>query len=677
MERESFENVQVADVLNKHFIPIKIDREERPDIDRIYMQYVQASTGHGGWPMNVFITPDLEPVFGGTYWPGPNSTTVQHGSHPGFLGILERVRTLWETQRQRCIESAKNVSEQLKDFAQDGTLANSQGSAEKTDTPELELLEEAASHYQRKYDKTFGGFGGAPKFPTPSNLGFLLSLSEFPTEVQDIVGHEECGKVKNMVLHTLRCINRGGIHDQVGSGFARYSVTRDWSLPHFEKMLYDQGQLLNVYVDAFLLTGDAEMLGAVYDIVAYLISPPIAASTGGFYSSEDADSFYRMGDIEKREGAFYVWTARELKQILGEKDAGIVGKFFGVQESGNIAPENDAHDELLNQNVLSITTTSDSLAKETGRPKEDIMQTLKVGRKTLREHRERERPRPGLDDKIVVGWNGLAVGALARASSVLQSIPGSEQAQESLRAAIKAVNFIRNELFDPATGEIVRVYRNGRGETPAFADDYAYLVQGLIELYEATFDDQWLQFADTLQKVQNDFFWDAKSGGFFSTKASQADTLLRLKDGMDGAEPSTNGVSASNLWRLGSMLEDDGYVELAKRTCEAFNAEMTQHPFLFSSMMSSVVAGRLDGMRTVAICGDGPAVQEAIAKSRLRLKVNTTVVRKGWKAKGTWLSRRNSLVGAMKADKPSFQVCEKGVCKEELDIRQAEKALRA
>lgn len=677
MERESFENDHIAGILNKHFIPIKIDREERPDIDRIYMQYVQATTGHGGWPMNVFITPDLEPVFGGTYWPGPDAGPVVHGAHPGFLGILERVKTLWDTQRDRCVESAKAISDQLKEFAQEGTLNAAKTAYVDPERPELELLEEAAAHYERKYDSTHGGFGNAPKFPTPANLAFLLQLAQCPPEVQDIVGREECMRSREMVLHTLRSINRGGIHDQIGNGFARYSVTQDWNLPHFEKMLYDQGQLLSVYLDAFLVSGDAEMLGSVYDIVTYLNSPPIAAFKGGFYSSEDADSLYNSADKEKREGAFYVWTTKELQQILGKRDAEIVGKFYGVKENGNVAPEHDAHNELLDQNVLAVVGSSETLANEYGLSKENIMQILKTGRKKLLKHRDRERPRPGLDDKIVVGWNGLAIGALARASSVLQSIPGSEQAQESRDAAIKAVSFIKKELFEPASGQMKRVYREGAGDAPAFADDYAYLISGLIELYESTFDDQYLEFADTLQTTQNKLFWDDKSGGFFSTQADQADTLLRLKDGMDGAEPSTNGVSASNLYRLGSVLEDASYTSMAQRTCEAFNTEMTQHPFLFSSMMSSVVAGRLGHMRSIVICGKDEAVKTAVAKSRLRLKVNTTVARLGGSAKHNWLRKRNELIAAMNPDRNSVQVCEGGVCKEELSSDEAEKATKA
>lgn len=236
MEKESFENDQIADKLNSDFVPIKIDREERPDIDRIYMNYVQATTGHGGWPMSVFLTPDLEPVFGGTYWPGPESEAVVQGAHPGFFGILDRVSTLWRTQPEKCLQSAKSVAEQLRQFAEEGNLGAAKG-AEDQDEPELELLEEAYSHYAKKYDSQYGGFGSAPKFPTPANMAFLVLLGQFNNPVKDIVGQDECRSAQSMVLHTLRSIWRGGIKDQIGHGIARYSVTRDWSLPHFEKML--------------------------------------------------------------------------------------------------------------------------------------------------------------------------------------------------------------------------------------------------------------------------------------------------------------------------------------------------------------------------------------------------------------------------------------------------------
>ena len=502
MERESFTSPEIARLLNTSFIPIKIDREERPDIDAIYMNYVQATTGGGGWPLNVFLTPDLEPVFGGTYWPGPNHsmTAVHMGETVGFLEILEKVKDVWITQERRCRESAKEITRQLKEFAEEGMLSHGRPTGEKEDGEglELELLDEAFQHFQGRYDEVNGGFSRAPKFPTPVNLEFLLKLGQWPGPVKDLVGEEECATAASMAIHTLRKMARGGIRDQIGHGFARYSVTNDWSLPHFEKMLYDQAQLLSVYLDAFLIAHDPEMLGAVYDIATYLTNPPIAASTGGFFSSEDADSYPIRTDTEKREGAYYVWTLKDFHSILGDRDADVCARFYGVTADGNVDSANDPHDEFINQNVLSIHTTPSMLAKELGLAEEKVVAILKAGRIKLREYREKHRPRPALDDKIVVAWNGLAIGALARTSAALEEIDPAKS-KEYLSAAITAAFFIRRELFDHRTGHLWRVYRHGRGSTPAFADDYAFLIHGLLDLYEATFDDQYLQFADTLQ----------------------------------------------------------------------------------------------------------------------------------------------------------------------------------
>jgi len=280
--------------------------------------------------------------------------------------------------------------------------------------------------------------------------------------------------------------------------FAFESMTNNIQLPHFEKMLYDQGQLLNVYLDAFLLTGDAEMLGATYDIANYLTTPALAAPNGGFFSSEDADSYHQNGDKEKHEGAFYVWTRKEFDEVIGnERDAALAAKFYNVKKHGNVSPEHDAHDELTNQNVLAIVSSPEALAKEFNLPKEEVVAILKQVRKKLRAHRD-QRPRPALDDKIVVGWNGLAIGALARTSSALAGVD-DENATKYRNAAIKAVAFIKAELFDAKTGQLWRVYREGRGDAPAFADDYAFFIQGLMDLYEATWDDQYLEFAEQLQ----------------------------------------------------------------------------------------------------------------------------------------------------------------------------------
>lgn len=506
MEKESFMSPEVAAILNKAFIPIKLDREERPDIDDVYMNYVQATTGSGGWPLNVFLTPDLEPVFGGTYWPGPHSSassTLGGEGQVTFIEILEKLRDVWQTQQLRCCESAKDITRQLQEFAEEGTYSKQRGAGAEADEEEdleVELLEEAYKHFASRYDPVNGGFSRAPKFPTPANLSFLVNLSRFSNAVADIVGYEECAHALEMAIKTLISISRGGIHDHIGHGFARYSVTADWSLPHFEKMLYDQAQLLGVYADAFDSTHDPELLGAMYDVAAYITSPPVLSPTGGFHSSEDADSLPTPSDTDKREGAFYVWTHKEFKQILGQRDADVCARHWGVLPDGNVERVNDPHDEFINQNVLNIQTTPGKLAKEFGLSEEEVVRIIKASTEKLREYRESKRVRPALDDKIIVAWNGLAIGALAKCSVVLDNVDRIK-AQEFRLAAENAAKFIRQSLFDPASGQLWRIYRGDeRGDTPGFADDYAYLISGLIDLYEATFDDSYLQFAEQLQR---------------------------------------------------------------------------------------------------------------------------------------------------------------------------------
>ncbi|KAL9136183.1 MAG: hypothetical protein Q9175_002616 [Cornicularia normoerica] len=663
MERESFCSPEVAQLLNAHFIPIKIDREERPDVDAIYMSYVQATTGSGGWPLNVFVTPDLEPVFGGTYWPGPNNSTTAVGTAiagtVSFVNILEKMRDVWTHQEGRCRESAKEITRQLREFAEEGVHSHKLGERGEGEGLEVELLEEAFQHFRKKYDKTNGGFSTAPKFPTPVNLSFLLRLGQWPQTVRDVVGETECQHASNMAVHTLRKMARGGIRDQIGYGFARYSVTKDWSLPHFEKMLYDQAQLLDVYLDAFLSARDAEMLGAIYDIASYLTSPPMGARTGGFFSAEDADSYPSKSDTEKREGAYYVWSLREFHEVLGEKDGEVCARFYGVTADGNVAPQNDPHDEFISQNVLNVTTTPSALAKKLGIPEASITQTLKSGRQKLREHRENHRPRPALDDKIIVCWNGLAIGALSRTSAALQSIDPTK-ASECLEAAISAVVFIKKELFDSETNTLYRVYREGRGSTPGLCDDYAFFIHGLIELYEATFDDSYLNFADILQKRQNELFTSSDSPGFYTTPSPHPpDLLLKLKSGMDAAEPSSNNISARNLYRLSSMLDDASYFKKAKETVEAFEAEVDQFPFTFSGMLGSVVMGRL-GLKSVVLTGEN---DEMLKRLRQTVRPNSTVVAIGM-GKGQWLRKRNGLLMQMDAEKDGVMVCEGGACKE-------------
>ena len=679
MERESFESTEVAHTLNNHFIPIKIDREERPDIDAIYMNYVQATTGSGGWPLNVFITPDLQPVFGGTYFPGPNHSrgtgSMAIADQTGFLDILQKVKTVWTEQERRCRDSAKEITRQLKSFAEEGTNGQHNQAQKEGETLDIELLDDALSHFQARYDTVNGGFSSAPKFPTPVNLSFLLRLGQWPATVKDIVGEDDCLKAKDMALHTLRHMARGGIRDQLGYGFSRYSVTKDWSLPHFEKMLYDQSQLLDVYLDAFVTSRDPEMLGAVFDLATYLTSPPMAAPTGGFFSAEDADSYPTKTDTEKREGAYYVWTLKEIQTVLGPRDGNILARFYDINPDGNVARHNDPHQEFTDQNVLKISTTPATLAKDLGTPEATITSTLRSGRQKLRQYREAHRPRPALDDKIITCWNGLAISSLARTASVLHSID-PQKSQTCLNAALGAATFIRRELFDEGSQTLYRVYRSGRGDTKALCDDYAFLIHGLIDLYEATLDDCHLEFADTLQAIQLARFRDTEDGGgggFFTTPSPHPpDLLLRLKSGMDAAEPSSNSVSARNLYRLSSMLGDERYGAVAAETVMAFEAEVEQFPHCFAGMLASVVIGRL-GVKGVVLTGHaagegngGKEVEAVLEKLRGQVRPDVTIVSVG-KGRGDWLRSRNELLRAMDGEKIGVMVCEAGACREGLE----------
>lgn len=429
--------------------------------------------------------------------------------------------------------------------------------------------------------------------------------------------------------------------------------------------LYDQAQLLPVYLDAYLLTRNPEHLAAVHDIATYLISPPMQSQTGGFFSAEDADSLYRPTDREKREGAFYVWTLKEFHTILGDRDAEILAKYYNVKDEGNVSPEHDAHDELIDQNVLAINSTAAELAKSFALSADEIERILEEGRKKLRSHRENERPRPTLDDKIVVSWNGLAIGALARTAASL-STSSPAQAKSYLAAAEKAADFIRKSLYNSESHTLLRVYREGPGSVQGFADDYAFLISGLIDLYEATFNDTYLEWADALQKTQIELFWDKENLGFFSTPEGQEDLIMRLKDGMDNAEPGTNGMSARNLDRLGALLEDEAYVKRARDTMSAFEAEIMQHPFLFPGMMDSIVASN-SGMRHAVVTGEGQKVEEWLKRYRERPAGLGVVSRIGSTA-GAWLKQRNTLVKAMDASKEGVMVCEAGSCKDELGM---------
>lgn len=429
--------------------------------------------------------------------------------------------------------------------------------------------------------------------------------------------------------------------------------------------LYDNAQLLPLYLDAYLVTQSPLLLEMVHDIATYLTSQPIHSSTGGFHASEDADSAPSPHEHEHKEGAFYVWSASEFRKAIDDDHlATMAAKYWDVREDGNVSPRHDIQGELEGLNTLCVTCSTAELAKHFNVSLSDAETAIRTARGRLLTWRDNGRPRPQLDDKIVVSWNGLAISGLARTAAALTATDPTA-AKIYLESAISAASFIKSSLYDPSTKTLVRVYRDGSaGTTPALSDDYAFLTAGLIDLYEATFDDAWLAFADALQKTQIELFSDqSASGGFFGTPAHATDILIRSKDAMDNAEPSTNGVSAGNLFRLAAILDDEAYEKLAKRTVRAFEVEMGQHPGLFSGLMSGVVMTRL-GVRPIIVGGSGEEAEKAVQELRRLVRPGSTVVRVGGGgAKSAWLAARNELVGSVRRDKDSVQVCEGRSCR--------------
>ena len=637
MEKESFSSPEVAELLNNNFIPIKLDRESRPDLDEIYIQFVSATSGgSAGWPLNVFLTPDLKPIFGGTYWPGPTASTavptdIDSEDKPmNFLQILQKMIDVWTKERQRCLMSADDVTRQLQEFALEGAYRSTQPSSPTgSDEPEpldLDLLEDALNHYITKYDRSMGGFSVAPKFPMPVNLRFLLRLGAslgaeggsnthtrfgFPSPIPSILGKKSCATAASMALHTLLAMSRSALRDHLGHGFHRYSVTPDWNLPHFEKMLYDNAELLAVYCDAWALSRTPEILGTIYDLVEYLtdLESPIVRKEGGWYSSEDADSYPGLNtNEEKKEGAFYVWTMKELQTVLGDRNASILAAHFGVEKDGNVPAKYDVHDELLNQNTLYVNATPSTLAKEFKLLDEEVVKIIKDGRAALLKFRSTQRIVPSIDDKVIASWNGLAINSLARAAATLSTVDES-RAQKCREGAIRGLDFIRKEMFNTNTGKLTRIHISSTDETArdlAFIDDYSNIIKAAIGVYDLTLDFQYLEFAFKLQDTLDQNFQTSASGGYLQAArvdplaSTPADQIFRLKPGTDNTIPSPNGLIASNLFYLASYAKTapqlssdtalgDRLYRQAKNTIDAFAVEMLQHPFLYPTLLGAVV----------------------------------------------------------------------------------------
>jgi uncharacterized protein len=566
MERESFEDEKVGAFLNEHFVGIKVDREERPDVDKIYMTFVQATTGGGGWPMNVFLTPELKPFLGGTYFP-PDS---RHG-RPGFLQVLQQVAALWRERRGEIAASADEIHARLEAAITNIAAGNLILTAD--------ALRNAATMFKSAYDPRHGGFGGAPKFPQPAMPALLLRCAKRFCD----------DEAARMILHTCDRMAAGGIHDQLGGGFARYSVDAGWLVPHFEKMLYDNAQLAQLYLDAHLVAKaesgkqkaeieNAERFAEVArDILDYVLRD-MTHPDGGFYSAEDADS-------EGHEGKFYCWTRDELSRLLTVEQFNAAVRHFGITDPGNFVDHSHPR-PLQGQNVLSIVEPNVSA--------EDLP-LLESAKKKMSGARAK-RVRPHLDDKILASWNGLMLGAFARAYAVLGD-------KKYRAAAEKNLAFIQKKLWDQKSNSLYHRWRDGERDKVELLESSAFLLSGVIELYEATLGPEHLDFAIELAEAMIVRFYEAENGGFWQSTTDAQGLILRVKDDYDGAEPSGNSAATLALLKLAAITGREDFKQPAEATLRLFAHRLQNYPQAMPFMLHALDFW-LDEPLRVVIAGD-------------------------------------------------------------------------
>lgn len=552
MERESFEDEEVAKLLNEHYVSIKVDREERPDVDHLYMTVCQALTGHGGWPLTIIMTPDKKPFFAGTYFPKESRRGIN-----GLMDVLEKIAELWVENRSQLLDSSERIVEAVKPrFNQ----------FESGDISE-EILDNAYNLLEQNFDLEYGGFYEAPKFPTPHQYMFLLRYSK-KTQKQTAV---------KMVEKSLRAMYNGGIYDHIGLGFARYSTDRKWLVPHFEKMLYDNALLAYTYLEAYQLTKTKDFERIAEEIFTYVLRD-MQDDKGGFYSAEDADS-------EGVEGKFYVWDKSEIINILGNEAGELYCSIYNITEEGNFEGNNIPN--LIDQAI-------DKIAQKNGINLFELFDKLTAYRDTLFNEREK-RIHPHKDDKVLTAWNGLMIAALAKGAQVT----GKEEYSD---AAARAIDFIYDNLFNE-NGRLLARYRDGESAIPAYLDDYAFLVWGLIEQYEATFYPEYLEKALSLNKQMKDLFWDNENGGYFFYGKDAEQLFARPKEIFDGAMPAGNSVAALNLFRLARLTGDTKLEEDADKQIKAFANSIKQYPASNAFFLNAIWFS-LTGTKEVVIVGD-------------------------------------------------------------------------
>lgn len=554
MEQESFENEEIARLMNEHFINIKVDREERPDLDEIYMSAVQSITGQGGWPMSVFLTPDLQPFYGGTYFP-----PVDRYGMPGFPTVLLSIARAYQSNRDEIVNSARELTSLLQQVA---TMTPS--SSELT----YDAIEKAFQEMDRRFDSIHGGFRGAPKFPHSMDLSLLLRYF-YKNKSQ---------RALDMVELSLEKMARGGMYDQLGGGFHRYSTDAKWLIPHFEKMLYDNALLSRTYTEAYQVTKKPFYKRIVTEILEYVLRE-MTSPEGGFYSTQDADS-------EGGEGAFFVWTPQEIAKIVGEKHASMVCRYFGVESDGNFEH---------GSSVLHLPLEDASAAKLFDMPLDDFRRMIQEAKAKLFQARE-QRVKPGRDEKILTDWNGLMISSLAYAGNALNQ-------PRYIQAAERACEFILNRLRNE--GLLLHTYKDGRAHTTGFLSDYSFFINGMLDLYEAGQSPRWLKESLVLTNTMIEHYWDESNGAFFFTTGGNEQLIVRIKNPMDNAIPSGNSLAALVLIRLAHMTGNMDYSRRAEQIIQVFSDGFTKYPTSFSQMLIGL-DWLLSPVREIVLAADTP-----------------------------------------------------------------------
>ncbi len=613
MERESFEDEEIARLMNEHFVNIKVDREERPDLDQVYMNAVQMMTGHGGWPMTVFLTPDLVPFYGGTYFPPADRHNL-----PGFPRVLLAIADTYRQDPAGVAETAANIHAELQRMS----------ATRESDAPlNVAVLDTATRGIARTYDPHFGGFGGAPKFPAAQTLEFLLRT------------HQRTGDAATleMITHTCRRMAEGGMYDQLGGGFHRYATDARWLVPHFEKMLYDNAQLARLYLHVFQATGD-EFFRRIAEETLDYVAREMTDASGGFYSTQDADS-------EGVEGKFFVWSARELIELLGREDAALMSAYYGVSEEGNFEGEN----------ILHVQRPAEVVAREANVSVAELSAAIARGRRVLFDVRER-RVKPGRDEKVLTAWNGMMLAAFAEASVVFERTDYRDIAERN-------GEFILTSLR--RDGALLHVYKDGQAKQQGFLDDYACAAQGLLALYEATGTTRWLEAALALVAEMNTEFWDDAEGGFFYTARSGERLIVRQKDFFDNATPSGNSVAAEVLLRLAVLTEQPDYERKAVTIFRLVHDALTRYPSAFGCLLGALDFN-LSTPKEIVLVGDTTqadfhALAREVWRRYLPNKVVAQVTENDEQARALipLLRDRPALNG-----RPTAYVCENYTCRQ-------------